>query len=150
MQSPPFPRYLVPPRSKYSPQHHILKPPQLPLLPQCRRPGFTPIQNNRQNYSSIFWKYIFSDLKPCGYVPLGFILKESYVERVKTCRLLLVPVRFIWKNIYVLSLYSVYAFFMNLRGKNECIQMQCMFVFIIPRRSVFSVRYEINLTSLVV
>ena len=24
MQSPPFPRYLVPPRSKYSPQHHVL------------------------------------------------------------------------------------------------------------------------------
>ena len=29
--------------------HH----PQLPFLPQCQRPGFTPIQNNRQNYSSI-------------------------------------------------------------------------------------------------
>ena len=29
MQSPPFPRYLVPPRSKYSPQHHVLKHPQL-------------------------------------------------------------------------------------------------------------------------
>jgi len=29
--STPFPRYLVPPRSKYSPQHHILKHPQLPL-----------------------------------------------------------------------------------------------------------------------
>ena len=27
MQSPPFSRYLVPPRSKYSPQHHILKQP---------------------------------------------------------------------------------------------------------------------------
>ena len=27
MQSPPFPRYLVPARSKYSPQHHILKHP---------------------------------------------------------------------------------------------------------------------------
>ena len=25
MQSPPFPPYLVPPRSKYSPQHHVLK-----------------------------------------------------------------------------------------------------------------------------
>jgi len=25
MRSPPFPRYLVPPRSKYSPQHHVLK-----------------------------------------------------------------------------------------------------------------------------
>ena len=56
MQSPPLPRNLVPPRSKYSPQHHILKHPQLPFLPQCQRPGFTPIQNNRQNYSSIYPK----------------------------------------------------------------------------------------------
>ena len=31
MQSPPFPRYLVPPRSKYSPQHHVLKYSQLPF-----------------------------------------------------------------------------------------------------------------------
>ena len=54
MQSPPFPRYFVPPSSKYSPQHHFLKHPQLPFLPQCQRPSFTPIQNNRQNYSSIY------------------------------------------------------------------------------------------------
>ena len=46
MQSPPFPRYLVSPRSKYFPQHHVLKHPQLPFLPQCQRPSFTPIQNN--------------------------------------------------------------------------------------------------------
>ena len=39
MQSPPFPRYLVPPRSKYSPQHHVLKHPQLPFLPQYQRPS---------------------------------------------------------------------------------------------------------------
>ena len=32
MQSPPFPRYLVPPRSKYSPQHSVLKHPQLPCV----------------------------------------------------------------------------------------------------------------------
>ena len=44
--SPPLPR---PPRSKYSPQHHVLKHPKLPFLPQCQRPSFTPIQNNRQN-----------------------------------------------------------------------------------------------------
>ena len=50
MQSPLFPRYLVPPRSKYSPQHHILKHSQLPFLPQYQRPSFTPIQNNKQNY----------------------------------------------------------------------------------------------------
>ena len=43
MQSPPFPRYLVPPRSKYSPQHHVLKHPLLPFLPQRKRPSFTPI-----------------------------------------------------------------------------------------------------------
>ena len=54
MQSPPFPRYLVPPRSKYSPQHHVLKHQQLPFLPQCQRPSFTPIQNKRRNYSSIY------------------------------------------------------------------------------------------------
>ena len=47
------PRYLVPPKSKYSPQHHILKHPQLRFLPQCQQPSFTPIQNNRQNYFSI-------------------------------------------------------------------------------------------------
>jgi len=54
MQSPPFPRYLVPPRSKYSPQHRVLKHPQPPFLPWCQRHSFTPIQNNRQNYSSIY------------------------------------------------------------------------------------------------
>jgi len=33
-----------PPRSKYSPQHHVPKHPwQLPFLPQCQRPSFTPI-----------------------------------------------------------------------------------------------------------
>ena len=35
-------------------QHHVLKHPQLPFLPPCQRPSFTPIQNNRQNYSSIY------------------------------------------------------------------------------------------------
>ena len=50
MQSPPFPCYLAPPRSKYFPQHHILKHPQLPFLPQCQRPSFTPIQNNCEYY----------------------------------------------------------------------------------------------------
>jgi len=38
-----IPPGLVPPRSKYSPQHHVLKHPQLPFLPQCQRPSFTHI-----------------------------------------------------------------------------------------------------------
>ena len=48
------PCYLVPLRPKYSPQHPILKHPEPKFLPHCERPGFTPIQNNRQNYSSEF------------------------------------------------------------------------------------------------
>ena len=56
MQSPPFPRYLFPPRSKYSPQHHVLKHPQLPFLPQCQRPSFSPIQNNRPWIAFTFFK----------------------------------------------------------------------------------------------
>ena len=47
------PHYLVPPRSKYSRHHHVLKHPQLPFLSQCQRPSFTPIENNRQDYSSL-------------------------------------------------------------------------------------------------
>ena len=47
--------YIVPPRSKYSPQHHVLKHPQLPFLPPCQGPCFTPIQNERQNFSSIYF-----------------------------------------------------------------------------------------------
>src|SRR5215475_13412528 len=54
MQLSPFPRHLVPLRSKYSPQHPILKHPQPAFLPQRQRPSFTPIQNYGQNYSSIY------------------------------------------------------------------------------------------------
>ena len=58
--SPPFRRLLVPPWAKYSPQHHVLKHPRILSLPQCQRPSFTLIQNNRQNYSSIYLDlYIF-------------------------------------------------------------------------------------------
>jgi len=52
VQSSPLPCYLVPLRSKYLPQHTILEHPQPMCLPHCERPSFTPIQNNRQNYSS--------------------------------------------------------------------------------------------------
>jgi hypothetical protein len=47
MQLSPFLCHLVPLRSKYSPQHPILKHPQPAFLPQCQRPGFTPIQNQQ-------------------------------------------------------------------------------------------------------
>ena len=38
----------------------FFKNPQPPFLPQCGRPSFTPIQNRRQNYSSVYLNlYIF-------------------------------------------------------------------------------------------
>jgi len=41
-------------------QHPILKHPLPTFLPQCEAQSFTPIQNNRQNYSSIYFNlYIF-------------------------------------------------------------------------------------------
>ena len=50
----PFPCHLVPLRPKYSPQHPLLKHSQPTFLPQYERPSFTPIQNNRQNYISVY------------------------------------------------------------------------------------------------
>jgi hypothetical protein len=35
-------------------QHPILKHLEPTFLPQCERPSFTPIQNNKRNYSSVY------------------------------------------------------------------------------------------------
>jgi hypothetical protein len=44
-------------RSKYHPQHSVLKKPQsMMFLPQSERPSFTPIQHNWQNYSFVHFK----------------------------------------------------------------------------------------------
>ena len=58
MQSPPLPRYLVPSRSKYS-QHHVLKHPQLPFLPQYQRSIFTPIKKQAKLQFYISWSLNF-------------------------------------------------------------------------------------------
>jgi hypothetical protein len=46
----PFSCYFMFLRSKYSPQHPVLKHPQSMLCPSYYRPSFTPVQNNWQNY----------------------------------------------------------------------------------------------------
>jgi len=51
--------YFVPPRPKYSPQHSILKHPQLTFLPQCEPPSFIPIQNDRQNYGYVYVNILY-------------------------------------------------------------------------------------------
>jgi hypothetical protein len=57
--------YLVPLRPKYSPQHPILTHPLPTFVPQCQRPSFTPIQNNKQNYRSdkkIWWMFKYKKI----------------------------------------------------------------------------------------
>ena len=49
----PLPCYLVPLRHIYLPQHPLLEHPQSTFLPQFEQSSFIPIQNNRQNYSSV-------------------------------------------------------------------------------------------------
>jgi len=46
--------YLVPHRPKYSLQHPVLKHPQPMFHPQCEQSSFTPIQNSRHNYNSVY------------------------------------------------------------------------------------------------
>jgi hypothetical protein len=54
MQFSPWSVFL-PFRSKYPPQHSVLKNPQSVFLPQSERPSFAPIQHNGQNYSFIYF-----------------------------------------------------------------------------------------------
>jgi hypothetical protein len=66
----PFPCYPVPLRPKYSPQHPILKHPQPTFLPKCERPSLTPVQNNRQNYTSVY-------LNLCIFMIVSWKTKDS-------------------------------------------------------------------------
>jgi len=43
--------------AKYSPRHPTLKHTQPKFLPQCERPSFTPIRNNRQYYISVYLNF---------------------------------------------------------------------------------------------
>jgi hypothetical protein len=52
----------LPFRSKYPPQHTLLKNPHSILLPQSERPSFAPIQHNWQNYS-----FLYFNLQVFGY-----------------------------------------------------------------------------------
>jgi len=55
MQSSPVSYHFLPSVSKFSPQQLVFKHLQSMFLPQCKRPSFTPIQNNRQNYRLIYF-----------------------------------------------------------------------------------------------
>jgi hypothetical protein len=62
MQFPPAFCHFISVRSTYSPQQPPLKRSQSTFLPLYQRPSFTPIQNQRQNYSSAYSNfYVFRE-----------------------------------------------------------------------------------------
>ena len=55
-----LPYFLAPLTPNYILQHPLLELSQPTFLPQCERPRFTPIQNNRQSYNPVYLNlYIF-------------------------------------------------------------------------------------------
>jgi hypothetical protein len=77
-----LPSYFLPLRTKYSPQHPILKHCQPTFLSQCERPSFTPIHDNRQNCISVYLNlHIFGKLEDKRFcTDCNLLLIYSWIE----------------------------------------------------------------------
>jgi hypothetical protein len=92
MQSSPTPCYLVPLSPIHPPQHSILENPQPTFLPQCERPSFTHIQNNRQDIKRVQQLYVsktvYDDIEGnfshLFSIPLLDLKTQSYSYKKKT------------------------------------------------------------------
>jgi hypothetical protein len=78
VMSSPLPCYHTPLRLKYPPPQPILKRPQPTFLPQCERPSFTPIQNNRQNLFRIteMFKFLYFSVIIINYLFIKTVCTE--------------------------------------------------------------------------
>jgi hypothetical protein len=129
MQSSPLPCYLIPLGPKYPPQHSILENPQPSFLPQCEWPSFTPIQNNRQDYSSIPYStgikylgprlYVYFTVKTrqtCAHCDVAFwtvrfsFLDRIYLQTIADGRTKLDMTQHIKLKIYTLKMEAVFPF----------------------------------------
>ena len=101
MQSPPFPHYLVPPRSKYSSQHHILKHPQL---------SFSTFAFNYLTWTGVClvvrpkiqWNMWTSEAAVYKFIDSHFNSKQTYLP---SCITILLPV------LYTNYLLQKYLYF---------------------------------------
>ena len=82
-------RYLIPQTPKYPPQHPIVEHTLRTFLPQYDRSTFLPMQNNKQNYSSVYlnlyfwianWKTRYSPLNDSKH-PVFKLLLISYSKQ---------------------------------------------------------------------
>jgi len=119
MYSSPLLSHHIPLSPKYRSQRPILEHPQPMSLPQSERPRFTPIQNNRENYTSVYLNLhtLYSELipililsshlrlgLPSGLFPAGFPTKTLYVHRLcpirATCPAYLIRINLITRIIF--------------------------------------------------
>ena len=126
MQSLPFPRFLIPPRSIYSPQYHVFKHPQLPFLPECQRPSFTPIQNNwTQNiYFDFLHKFVLK-------TPRSKKNRASGIKNVcwSSCTVTVILLRLLWNwnfSTYLKKIFRFQNFMKIFQWKPSCnVQSKC-------------------------
>jgi hypothetical protein len=64
------PSHSLPPTIKYRPQHPVFEHLQIMFFPQCDRPSATPIQNKRQNYSSVYLNLCILRQQTCQRIKL--------------------------------------------------------------------------------
>ena len=84
---------MLPHRAKYPPQHSILKHSQPTFLPQCERPSFTPIQNNKQNYNSLHFSFYIFGIRHCEWWVLTCNENPQPLHCLMTCGALIHTVR---------------------------------------------------------
>ena len=84
MQLSPFPCHLVPLRSKYSPQHPILKDPQPAFLPQCLLPILIVTNSSKiPTYVTVIVAHYWTNRSPIPHFALIssiFSLVRKYME----------------------------------------------------------------------
>jgi hypothetical protein len=89
----PSPYHYIPYRSRCSAQDPVLKHPQSTFYPKCQRPSFTPMQNHRQNYSSVYYNFILLDsrqeddssgLNVSKQYPIQFLL-NFFLNQISIC-----------------------------------------------------------------
>ena len=115
MQFPPFPRYLVPSRSKYSPQHHVLK-----------HPLYFSVKNIKDDHSKrlevlrfirAYWLVISSILISsfiisCSYIP-AYSFYDKELRRISQQRRKPLKKQFMcftyikWKKYFILKFFHI-------------------------------------------
>jgi hypothetical protein len=84
-------------RSRCISQHFLLQYLQSVFLHQGERPSFTPIQDNRQNYSFLYWVFAFRLF--CEFSISTFILVSMEVWNSSTAFYLVTALRTDWITI---------------------------------------------------